>query len=185
MLNKPSFLDIHKNEDYKHALIDSLTGGITDEWMEYFEMTLDYVITKKYHLFEGSEFSGSLYEGEDDILDLILPSVRRVFGKVFVDPPKIFVPDRILTEVKGYKDDGRLELFRLHYDVDDFIDYLINQLTVSKDCLISFEYIDKSITTLEIMVDNYIAKLVKMVLDSDDIKIDIRDLKIKKMVAND
>jgi hypothetical protein len=35
------------------------------------------------------------------------------------------------------------------------------------------------------MVDNYIAKLVKMVLDSDDIKIDIRDLKIKKMVAND
>ena len=168
MLNKPSF-----------------TGGITDEWMEYFEMTLDYVITKKYDLFEGSEFSGSLYEGEDDILDLILPSVRRVFGKVFVDPPKIFVPDRILTEVKGYKDDGRLELFRLHYDVDEFIDYLINQLTVSKDCLISFQYIDKSITTLEIMVDNYIAKLVKMVLDSDDIKIDIRDLKIKKMVAND
>jgi hypothetical protein len=52
MLNKPSFLDIHKNEDYKLALIDSLTGSITDEWMEYFEMTLDYVINKKYHLFE-------------------------------------------------------------------------------------------------------------------------------------
>ena len=59
------------------------------------------------------------------------------------------------------------------------------EITVYKDCLISFEYIDKSITTLEIMVDNYIAKLVKMVLDSDDIKIDLRDLKIKKMVAND
>ena len=185
MLNKPSFLDIHKNEDYKLALIDSLTGSITDEWMEYFEMTLDYVINKKYHLFEGSEFSGSLYEGEDDILDLILPATRRVFGKVFIDPPKIFVADRIITEVKGYKDDGRLELFRLHYDLDEFIDYLIHHLNLSKDCLKTFEYIDKSITFLEIIVDNYIAKLVKKVLDSDDIKVDIRDLKIKKMVAND
>ena len=146
---------------------------------------MNYVIDEKIKLFNKDEFKGSFYDDDDETLDFILPCVRRVFGKVFVDPPKIFVPDRILTEVKGYKDDGRLELFRLHYDVDEFIDYLINQLTVSKDCLISFQYIDKSITTLEIMVDNYIAKLVKMVLDSDDIKIDIRDLKIKKMVAND
>lgn len=185
MLKKPSFFDIHKNKDYKHALIDSLTGGIDGEWMEYFEMTLDYVITKKYHLFKVPEFSGSLYEGEDEILELILPAVRRLFGKIFIDPPKIFIADRIVTQVKGYKDDGRLELFRLHYDIDEFIDYLIEQLALSKGFLKNFQYIDKSITTLEIIVDNYIAKLVKMVLDSNDIKIDIRDLKIKKMVTND
>jgi hypothetical protein len=34
-------------------------------------------------------------------------------------------------------------------------------------------------------VDNYIAGLVKKVLDSDDIKRDIRDLKLKKMIEND
>lgn len=185
MSNKPSFLDIHKNEHYKIALIDSLTGGITDEWMEYFEMTMNYVINEKHHLFTGSEFQGSLYDGEDDILDLILPAVRRVFGKVFIDPPRIFVADTMLTKVKGYKDDGRLELFRLHYDIDEFIDNLILHLTKSKDCLKTFDYIDKSSTTLELIVDNYISSLVKKVLDCQDIKIDIRDLKLKKMITND
>lgn len=185
MSKKPSFLDIHKNESYKIALIDSLTGGITDEWMEYFEMTMNYVINEKHHLFIGPEFQGSLYDGEDDVLDLILPAVRRVFGKVFIDPPRIFIADPILTKVKGYKDDGRLELFRLHYDIDDFIDSLILHLTKSKDFLKTFDYIDKSSTTLEIVVDDYIASLVKKVLDSQDIKIDIRDLKLKKMITND
>ena len=185
MFNKPSFIDIYKDEQYKLALIDSLTGGITDEWMEYFEMTMNYVITEKRKLFTGPEFQGPLYEGEDEISDLILPAVRRVFGKVFVDPPRIFVAEPMLLKVKGYKDDGRLELFRLHYDIDDFIDNLILHLTKSKDCLTSFENIDKSSTTLEIIVDNYIAGLVKKVLESQDIKIDIRDLKLKKMITND
>jgi hypothetical protein len=185
MPKKPSFLDIHKDESYKMALIDSLTAGITDEWMEYFEMTMNYVINEKHHLFTGSEFKGSLYDGEDETLDLILPSVRRVFGKVFIDPPRIFVPDTTVTGVKGYKDDGRLELFRLHYDIDDFIDDLIKQVILSKDCLTTFEHIDKSVTILEIIVDNYITGLVRKVLDSQDIKIDIRDMKLKKMITND
>lgn len=184
-MHKPSFLDIHKDEHYKLALIDSLTAGITDEWMEYFEMTLEYVISDKYHLFDKPEFTGSLYDGEDDILDLILPTVRRLFGKVFIDPPKIFIPDHTITAVKGYKADGRLELFRLHYEIDEFIDYFITHLVSSKNCLQTFEYIDKTTTTLEIIVDNYIGNLVKKVLDSQDIKQDIRDLKLKKMITND
>ena len=185
MPEKPSFLNIHKDENYKLALIDSLTAGITDEFMEYFEMTMNYVINEKYHLFDKPEFHGSLYEGEDETLDFILPSIRRIFGKVFIDPPKIFVVDPQIASVKGYKEDGRLELFRMNYDIDDFIDYLITHLISSKDILKQFEYIDKGITTLEIIVDNYIAGLVKKVLDSDDIKRDIRDLKLKKMIEND
>jgi hypothetical protein len=182
MPEKPLFLNIHKDEHYKLALIDSLTGGITDEWLEYFEMTLNYVITEKYQIFDKPEFEGSLYEGDDETFDLILPAVRRVFGKVFVDPPKIFVVDPMIAKVKGYKEDGRLELFRLHYDIDDFLNYLVTHLVPSKEILKSFEYIDRSITTLEILVDNYIAMLVKKVLDSTDIKKDIRDLKIKSLV---
>ena len=58
-------------------------------------------------------------------------------------------------------------------------------MKVSKDCLQNFEYIDKSVTTLEIIVDNYLAKLVKSVLDSNDIKLDIRDLKLKKVIKKD
>lgn len=181
---KPSFFEIHKNESYKDALIDSLTGGITDEWMDYFEMTMNYVICEKHHLFKDEEFTGTLYEDEDEILDLILPTVRRVFGKVFVTPPRIFITDEtILAQVNNYKSDGRLELFRLHYDIDEFIDYLLDVFPKTKRCLTEFENIDRSSTTLEIIVDNYIGKLVKIVTESEDIAQDTRDMKLKRMVT--
>jgi hypothetical protein len=179
---KPSFLEIHKNEDYKWSLIDSLTSGITNQWIEYFEMTMVYVIDEKWKLFDKEELKGKIYESDDELLDLILPSIRRVFAKVFIDPPKIFVKDPIVSEVPGYKDDGRLELFRLHFDIDEFIDYFITQLILTKECLKDFTYIDRTSETLSLIVDNYIAKLVKSVLESEDIKIDIRDLKIKRMI---
>jgi hypothetical protein len=184
-MDKPTFFNIHKDENYKNAIIDALTGGIPDQFMEYYEMTLNYVIEEKYQLFDIPEFQGSLYEGEDDILDLILPAVRRVFGKVFIDIPKIFEVQPEIKAVKGYVSDGRLELFQLHYNIDEFIQYLIDYLNLSKNCLERFEYIDRTITTLEIIVDNYISRLVKSVLESEDIKKDIRDLKIKKMITND
>lgn len=181
-MDKPSFLDIHKNESYKLALIDSLSAGITENWFEYFEMTMIYVIDQKWKLFNSKEFTGSLYEGEDETLDLILPAVRRVFGKVFIDPPKIFVTDPTIAKVKGYKEDGRLELFRLFFEIDEFLEYLAEYITKTKNSLKEFEYIDRSIETLTLIVDNYIAKLVRKVLDSEDIKGDIRDWKIKRMI---
>ncbi len=182
---KPSFLDIHRDKNYKNAIIDSLTAGITTEWIEYYEMTMNYVISEKYGLFDKPEWKGTLYDDEDEILDLILPTIRRLFGKVFINPPAMFEVDKFVASTKGYKDDGRLELFRLHYDIDDFLDELIEQISISKDCLINFKNLDRSAMTFEIIVDNYIAGLIRKVTSSDDIKRDIRDLKIKKMVAND
>lgn len=184
-MTKPNFLEIHQNTSYKQALIDSLTGGITEEWMEYFEMTMEYVISEKYLLFSGSQFEGCLYEGEDETLDFILPCVRRVFGKVFVEPPVIFSVHPEVAKVPGYVPDGRLELFRLLYDIDDFIDYLVKVIPESNQCLQNFENIDKSVTICEIIVDNYIAGLVKKVLECDDIKSTTRDLKLKKTGVND
>jgi hypothetical protein len=181
-MSKPNFFTIHKDQNYKNAIIDALTGGIPDEFMEYYEMTLNYVINDRYKLFDKPEFEGSFYEGEDETLDLILPSVRRVFAKVFIDPPKIFQTLPEIKAIKGYVSDGRLELFQLHYNIDEFTEYLIDYLSLSKNCLEKFEYIDKTSTTLEIIVDNYIGKLVKLVLESNDIKEDIRDLKIKNLV---
>jgi len=181
-MGKPDFFTIHRDENYKNAIIDALTGGIPDEFMDYYEMTLNYVITEKYKLFDKPEFLGSFYEGEDDTLDLILPSVRRFFAKVFIDPPKIFQEQPEVKAVKGYEPDGRIELFQLQYDIDEFIDYLIEYLMLSKNSLEKFHYIDRTSTTLEIIVDNQIGKMVKTVLESEDIKKDIRDLKIKTIV---
>jgi hypothetical protein len=184
MLDKKSFIELYKEEHYRKAIVDALCQGVDAQYIPSFKSLLEYVITK-YDLFDRDEFKGALYLDEDETLDLILPAVRRVFGKVFMDPPKIFVVDPQIAAVKGYKEDGRLELFRMHYDIDEFLDYLVTHLLSSKDILSQFDHIDKAVTTLEIIVDNYIAGIVKKVLDSDDIKRDIRDLKIKKMIEND
>lgn len=181
-MDKPTFLEIHKNRSYKEAIIDSLTGGITEEWMDYYEMTMEYVINEKYHLFDRDDLKGSLYDGEDDVMDLILPSVRRVFGKVFINTPPLFNISSGISEISGLKKDIRLELFQLYYDVDEFIDEFIDQMIKNKNCLHNFKNIDKTSTTLEIIVDNYISGLLKRVLECNDVKTEIRDLKIKKMI---
>jgi hypothetical protein len=181
-VSKVSFLNLHKEEGYRLSLIDMLTTGIGDEWIEYFEMTLNYVINEKWELFDIEELHGQIYHDEDEILDLILPAVRRVFAKVFIDPPKVFVPDSVVRETTGWKDDGRLELFRLHYNIDDFLIYLKDMILNNSKCLGGFVNIDRSVTLLEIIVDNYIAGLIKLVTESEDIKSDIRDLKIKNLI---
>jgi hypothetical protein len=180
---KPTFLDIHKNTSYKSAIISTLSAEVPDIWSEYFKMTMEYVIDEKWKLFDLPELKGSFYDGEDETLDLVLPAVRRAFGKVFIDPPKIFVVDPLIASVKGYKEDGRLELFRLHFDIDEFLDYFLEHLLITKDLLKKFEYIDRSVETVTLIVDNYIAKLVRNVLDSNDIKEDIRDMKIKRTIS--
>ena len=84
-------------------------------------------------------------------------------------------------------DDGlRLKMFQLSFDIDEFIDYFIDMIKTSKSVLSQFKYLDKTTQTLELIVDNYIAKLVKDVLETQDIKQDIamltRNRKIKGLI---
>lgn len=163
--NKKSFLDLYKDEHYKKAIIDALCQGIDSVHLYSFKSLLEYVIVEKYHLFNRDEFKGALYLDEDETLDLVLPAVRRVFGKVFIDPPTLFKDSnygRVLPENKRYK------LFTMYFNPEEFIDYLIDMFVKSKDCLEHFEHIDRTSETLTLIVDNYVAGLVQKVRDIDD-----------------
>ena len=127
------------------------------------------------NLFEIDELKGSLYDGEDDVMDLILPTFRRVFEKVFVKPPTLF------SDIDG---DIRLELFQLKFDIDIFNDYLINMLIDCKDLLIKFKNIDKTCETLSLIVDDYVSGLVKEVLDENDLQSEITKLKRDKTIKD-
>ena len=160
-----SFLDIYKNDDYKNEIVDSLCKGIDNQYIYSFTSLMNYIIEEKYHLFDREEFKGSLYLEEDETLDLVLPAVRRVFGKVFIDPPTLFKYssyDKDSSETKRYK------LFTMYFNADEFIDYLINMFIKSKDCLEYFEHIDRTSETLTLIVDNYVAGLVQRVINIDD-----------------
>jgi hypothetical protein len=165
MLDKKSFIDLYKEETYRKAIVDALCQGIDSQYTPSFKSLLEYVITDKYKLFDREEFKGALYLDEDETLDLILPAVRRVFGKVFIDPPTLFKDSsygRALPENLRYK------LFMMYFNPDEFIDYLIDMFIKSKDCLQHFEHIDRTSETLTLIVDNYVAGLVQRVRDVEN-----------------
>ena len=159
--NKKSFLDLYKDEQYKKAIIDALCQGISSQHLHSFKSLLEYVVDEKYYLFDREEFKGALYLEEDETLDLVLPAIRRVFGKVFIDPPTLF-------KETGYNNGHRYKLFTMFFNADEFIDYLIDMFIKSKDCLQHFEHIDRTAETLSLIVDNYVASLVQKVLDIED-----------------
>ena len=159
--NKKSFLDLYKDEHYKKAIIDALCQGISSEHLYSFKSLLEYVVNEKYHLFDREEFKGALYLEEDETLDLVLPAVRRAFGKVFIDTPPLF-------KETGYNTGSRYKLFTMYFNPDEFIDYLIDMFIKSKDCLQHFEHIDRTAETLTLIVDNYVAGLVQRVIDIED-----------------
>ncbi len=170
-----SFFDIAKDDLYRRELFFILSKGVDAKYqMEFLEL-LNYVVEKKSQLFNVKELLGELYEGEDNISDLILPSIRRVFNKIYVQPPTLFLDNPL-----------RLELYQLSFDIDEFIDYFIEMIKISRSCLDIFEYLDKTVQTLELIVDNYVAKIVKLVLDSSNLTKDIeqiqRDKKIKGFI---
>lgn len=161
MNNKKSFLDLYKDEHYKKAIIEALCKGIGSQHLYSFKSLLEYVVDKKYNLFDREEFKGALYLDEDETLDLVLPAVRRVFGKIFIDPPSLF-------KETGYNKGSRYKLFTMYFNADEFIDYLIDMFIKSKDCLQHFKHIDRTSETLTLIVDNYVAGLVQRVLEIED-----------------
>jgi hypothetical protein len=158
-------LDLKKDPDFRSMLVDALCQGI--RLTSDFRDIVDYVIDNKLHLFEIDDFSGSFYPEDDDTLDLIFPAIRRVWGKVFVDPPKLLK-------------ENKLELFQLLFDIDDFVDYLIKIMPKVKTSLIEFDKLDRTAETLVLIVDNYIAGLLEATRNRDDIQMEIRDLRISK-----
>jgi hypothetical protein len=163
--DRKSILDLKKDADFRILITDTLCQGI---WLTSdFRDVLDYVIDNKLQLFETDDFSGSFYPDDDDTLDLVFPAIRRVWGKIFVDPPQILK-------------DKKLELFQLLFDIDDFIDYLIEIMPKVKTSLIEFDKLDRTAETLVLIVDNYIAGLLEATRNRDDIQMEIRDLRISK-----
>ena len=158
-----SVLDMRTDETFRSLMLDALCKGLSTEFKEM----MIYVVDNKLHLFDNNDFYGSMYEDEDLMIDLILPCVRRIWGEVFFNPPTLFK-------------DKRLEYFQLLFDIDEFIDYLINIVPKMKKSLELLESLDRTSKTLELVVDNYVANLVQRTKGREDIVADIRDLKIRK-----
>ena len=161
-----TIFDLREDPMLREELLDTLESMLRSRSSD-FRDTVSYVLDNKLDLFK--DFDGPVYEGEDSMLDLILPAITRLYGKYFITPP---------TMLKLEK----LELYQLSFDIDHFIDYLINILPKVKNSLAALESLDRTAETLSLVVDNYIANRFKYAYECDDILQEIREVKLKKLV---
>jgi hypothetical protein len=165
--NTISILDLNDNLSYREHIIDSFCIGV--EKASDIRSLFEYLFEKKIDRFNTEDFKGKMYKDDDDILDLILPAIKRVYGKVFIKPPTLLFGKR-------------LELFSLMFDIDEFIDYIVDIIPKSKNSLLIFEEVDRSSETISLIVDNYVSLLFRKSYYSDDIERNIRDYKLKKII---
>ncbi len=163
-----SLVELLKDNLYREKLIEALLSGIPDNLVVAFKEVINYVIDEKFHLFQIEEFETSFYYNDDNTMELVLPAVRRVFAKIFIDPPSLF---------KGDTESLRYQLFILYFNIDEFLEYLVDMMLKCKNSLEHFEHIDRTAETLTLIVDNFVASLVKKVRSCDDIEIEIKNQK--------
>jgi hypothetical protein len=161
-----TIFDLRDDPMFREELLDTLESMLKSHSSD-FRDTISYVLDNKLDLFK--EFDGPFYEGEDNMLDLILPAITRLYGKYFITPPTILKSDR-------------LDLYQLSFDIDHFIDYFIDIIPKVKNSLEHLENLDRTAETLSLVVDNYIASRFKYAYECIDILQEIREVKLKKIV---
>ena len=169
-----------KTNLFKGGLVKTMVSSINDPSLkDVFRNELNHVLDNRIDIFDNELLIGYLYEDEDKIEDLVFPSIRRAWASVFIQPPSLF---------SFHSDDQynrRGELFQLLWNVDEFIDYLLEILPKVKDTLKEFEFLDRTAQTLELITQNYINSLVDRCKTKrgDELLAEIRDLKIKRTLC--
>jgi hypothetical protein len=167
-----------KDSVFKETILDSLCDGKSElrdilEWCVYNKI---------------SEFKSDFFE-DVSLQELVLPAVRRVWSQIYLQPPSIFKPQYIdggLVSNNLNKSNSnrsrKLELYQLSFNIEEFLNYLKEMLDKNKNCLDGFEYLDKPLELVELICDNYIAKLVDFVNNSENLNEDIRNEKLRNIL---
>jgi len=131
-----------------------------------------------YHLFDDSIFIEKRNKTEenpdgDNLLEYILPTIRRAYSKFFINPPAIFTAS---------KENRRLELLRLQFNLIEFLNFLSDKFKKNHDSLNDFKNLDKDSEILTLIVEDYLASKISYIasLYATEIQTEIRDIKISK-----
>lgn len=114
-------------------------------------------------------YSDLFSDFDSDSLTYVLPSIRRVYSLMFIDIPPIF-----------NNDPDRLELFKLSFDLDEFVKYLHDIVIDKSDVLDFFENLDVRSEFLMLVVQNYVSGKIKLTR-TNDVKFLLREFKLKKL----
>lgn len=163
----PTILDAANNSFYKESLLDFVCSGVyhTSDFRDYIE----YIVDNKSSLFDYDEFKSPLYDGEEEIISLIIPLACSIWNRIYLHPPSSF-------------DSDKRELLELYFNIDDFIDYIRDILPKSKG-LSYFSHIDKTKEMVRLIVDNY-ASFLNMKIFAIDMQGKIKEELISQRREN-
>jgi hypothetical protein len=104
-----------------------------------------------------------------NLLEYILPSVKRVYSKFFINPP-------------GLLNNERLDLYRLQFNLEEFLIFLKDKFIENQKSLDNFKYLDTNSEILTLIVEDYVASKIAYIasVKMSTIKEEIRDIKISK-----
>lgn len=131
-------------------------------------------------LFEDDLFTHGLFTNsetgvKENILYFVIPFVRRVYGEFFINPPTLFSKEKFSK---------RMELFQSHFDLEELLLFFRDKVQKTIGILDSFDYIDKPLTLLRIISDDYVSMKVNLVKKSTNHKADLRKIKINRINGN-
>jgi hypothetical protein len=161
------------------ALYDVLCKGLNnpDDILHLKDLYKDTTCLH-YHLFDNPIFIEKKNKTEDNpegnnLLEYILPSIRRAYSKFFINPPSILV---------NSIENKRLELFKLQFNLIEFLTFLSDKYINNCEILNDFKNLDKDSEILTLIVEDYIASKISYIcsINSSDIPSEIRDIKISK-----
>jgi hypothetical protein len=160
-------------------LYNTLCQGVNDiTHINHLKDLFKDTTTIHYHLFDNSIFTEKKNKTEDNpdgynLLEYILPSVRRAYSKFFINPPSMF------NNSNHY---SRLELFQLQFNLQELLNCISEKFVRNVDCLCDFQFLDTDSELLTLIIEDYLASKVKYVssVNSFDIQKEIRDIKITK-----
>jgi len=131
-----------------------------------------------YHLFDDPIFTEKRNKTEDNpegnhLLEYILPTIRRAYSKFFINPPSMLVSS---------VENKRLELFKLQFNLVEFLTFLSEKFINNYDKLEDFKNLDTDSEILTLIVEDYIASKISYIssMHASDIPVEIRDIKISK-----
>jgi hypothetical protein len=151
--------------------IDIMLTGLTSDHATQLETLLKKTCNEYHYLF-NDEF----YQKEDgsnsNYVSYILPAVRRVYAEIFIKEKEIFKPKNEINEKCE-------QLFKLLFDLEDFLKYLSVKLKNNYDKLDDLEFLDSKAEILHLIVQNYVAGLLKRCRISNPTK-EIRNIKLER-----
>jgi len=165
------------DDDYMY---DLLCRGILDEDLQIqFKKICKITITEYHHLFDIESFTTKRYATDNlpdgyNALEYVLPTLKRVFSKFYIKTPEIFENPYFTN---------KLELFKLQFDLVEFLNFFSKKFDNNWNCLSDFEYLDPVSEVLTLIVQDYVSQKVNLVQSTPQSEITsiIREKKIEKI----